>query len=319
MEHYPERKIRLKEHQRGQRWEATVSEYQRSLADATLGPGPFVMEVDSDGFVSSAFEKSDDLGDIIVLGDSIPENTFVPAEKRLCRMIELALREQGHRVRVLNGGVSGASSLHTLNVIASKVLALKPKLILVMNGTIDTECAIETSSFWTKHEYFDPFTYGYVDVDHPYIEERQSPDFEDRKRILRSMVYLANQFGIPVAFSTSHHRLRDGDELMQRIYSDERYAERLSRWKGTHKATRDVCSELRVPLLDVHKKFSGRSDLLYDDIHMNEHGAREVGRWMAGELGAIFERSAKKTRGAAPIERMRNLVRTFARAALPGR
>ncbi|AYQ43850.1 hypothetical protein CVS37_38405 [Burkholderia lata] len=319
MEHYPERKIRLKEHHRSQRWEAHVSDYQRSFADATLGTGPFVMETDSDGFVSSAFEKSDHFDDVIVLGDSIPENTFVPLEKRLCRVMEASLRQHGESIRVLNGGISGASSLHTLSVIASKILPLRPKLILVMNGTIDTECVAEASSFWTKHEHFDPFTYGYVDVDHPYVEARRTPDFEDRKRILRTMVFLTRQFGIPIAFATSHHRLRNGDELMERIYTEEKYAARLTRWTGSHNATREVCSELNVPLLDVHKAFGGRNDLLYDDIHMNERGAHEIGNWMASEVGSILGGSVKKTRWPAPIEHLRQRARALMQLTLAKR
>jgi lysophospholipase L1-like esterase len=290
MTHYPARKIRFKEHQRGQKWTVTPTETQRQCSDETLGSGPFSIEVDDHGFISSSFESSPERSDIIILGDSIPENTFVDADARLSRVIERSLNDHGHKVRVLNGGVSGATTLHSLNVLATKVIALRPKLVVVMNGTIDMECAIETDSFWTKHEYYDPFTYDYVDTDRPYVTSHRPSDFEDRKRLLRSMIYLSRQFSVPIALATSHYRGWEGDALVPKLRTRSEHEERSARWDGAHDATRLVSSEMGVALIDVNAKFRGRRGLLYDDIHMNAEGSREIGQWMARCISDILKK-----------------------------
>ncbi len=73
---------------------------------------------------------------IAVLGDSLSAGYRLPVEQAFPQQLEAALRQQGHRVRVLNAGVSGDTTAGGLARL-DWVLADRPDLVIVELGAND--------------------------------------------------------------------------------------------------------------------------------------------------------------------------------------
>ncbi|GHE51062.1 hypothetical protein GCM10019059_07830 [Camelimonas fluminis] len=198
--------------------------------------------------------------------------------------MERSFTAAGNPMRVLNGGVSGATTLHTLHVITSKILNLKPKQVVIMNGVIDSDCIVDLDSYWTKHEWRDPFSYAYSPAD---MGQRGTirPNTENRERLLRLAVTTLRAFHIEPMFATFHRRTSWGSDIvLQKAFREHQFAERMLLWDESMNAMRSVARAMRVPLFDVAKEFEGRSELLYDEIHMNARGSAEIGHWLAQRI-----------------------------------
>jgi len=280
----PERKIRFKEHQPGRSWEAIATEHQRTYSDATLATGPFGVTTDSNGFIESGLPKDVPAPTLMVLGDSVVENLFVAPEERMCRAMERCFQRLGQPTRVLNGGVSGASTLHSLHVITGKVIPMRPKQVLIMNGVIDSDCLTDIDSYWSKHEWRDPLSYAYKPADEGQRGTVESSP-QDRKRLLRMAVMALREFDIEPLFATFHRRSSWAtDEVLQRAFREHQFAKRMAWWDVSLNAMRSVAGQMNVRLFDVTRQFEGRTELLYDEIHMNARGAEEIGGWLAGRI-----------------------------------
>jgi len=73
---------------------------------------------------------------IAVLGDSLSAGYRLPVEQAFPQQLEAALRQHGHRVRVLNAGVSGDTTAGGLARL-DWVLADRPDLVIVELGAND--------------------------------------------------------------------------------------------------------------------------------------------------------------------------------------
>jgi lysophospholipase L1-like esterase len=157
--------------------EAPVAPYEiHSLYRATRTPGykqtkisiepphePFLYEIDALGFRGKAMQtvkKPAGTYRIFFLGASTTENQHLPEEKTFPGLVEATLgaRFQGNpRVEVANCGIAGYGVARSLSLLAHRVLALEPDLVVVLEGENDLMVSLD--------DRWDP-TNGTPDADH---------------------------------------------------------------------------------------------------------------------------------------------------------
>ncbi len=110
----------------------------------------YVMDIDENGFISTGNPKSSNPEiKILFLGGSTTETMYVPEKQRFPSIVERTLREKlGKNVDVLNSGVSGNNSMHSLLILLSKGIPLKPTYAVLMHNYNDFAVLYKTESYW---------------------------------------------------------------------------------------------------------------------------------------------------------------------------
>ena len=104
----------------------------------------FVFRTDKDGFiVGPKNDKINDTVSIIFFGGSTTECLYVEEELRFPHLVS-----QNLNVRVLNGGVSGNHSMHSLLSMIGKGIPYKPSHIVLMHAINDLSLISKSLSYW---------------------------------------------------------------------------------------------------------------------------------------------------------------------------
>ena len=105
----------------------------------------FVVRTDADGFIIGPrdFIHAKDKVSIIFFGGSTTECIHVEEERRFPYLVSLNLN-----VRVLNGGISGGHSMHSLLSLIGKGIPYKPNHIILMHAVNDLTTLSKTLSYW---------------------------------------------------------------------------------------------------------------------------------------------------------------------------
>ena len=89
---------------------------------------------------------------LVFLGGSTTECYWVDEESRFPALAGKLLGDRiGKRVNSLNAGVSGANTLHMLYVLLSKVIPLRPDVVVLMENVNDVNMMLFTGSYWSDH------------------------------------------------------------------------------------------------------------------------------------------------------------------------
>jgi lysophospholipase L1-like esterase len=105
----------------------------------------FALRTDKDGFIVGPRDNDNakDKVSIIFFGGSTTECIFVEEELRFPYLISQKLN-----VRILNSGVSGNHSLHSLLLLVGKGLPYKPNHVVLMHAVNDLGSLSKTLSYW---------------------------------------------------------------------------------------------------------------------------------------------------------------------------
>jgi hypothetical protein len=245
--------------------------------DASLEQKPYVMDVDADGFIQS-LRPGDATNQIVFLGDSVLECLFLDPDRRFCSILQDRLTDiYGLPVRILNGGYSGATILHSLNVFLNKVIPLQPRAVVLMSGVVDVEVANKPASFWSRDCWFEPV----IDTEVPNSARDTGNtgrhDFADRSRMLKIMATAADQFGIPLWLATVPHRQVYQGEFVERMYPDRAvFDAEVQQRVCMNRITRDFAMAESRPFFDLEGLLADRSEIFYDMFHLNQLGGRVV-------------------------------------------
>lgn len=277
------RDIRLKELPPSERVYRKPLEHQVKDSDGTLGDRDYLMESDANGFIRSAMPQDEMSEQVIVLGDSVIECMFVDHGQRLTDHAEKALNSLGMSVAVRNGGVTGANSLHILNLIINKIVPLKPKLLVIGGGVMDQDCMQHPDSYWNQHPYLatirtEPTPEGYEKENLPSLQ------FTDRLHILRLIKTVCSEFGIPLAFATFPHRGIDAYAIERMSW----FKDYQDRRRQVNAQTREFALTENLPLIDMEREFSGAVSIFYDQFHLNSKGTEVAGLYLAGEIMRVL-------------------------------
>lgn len=274
------RTIRLKEWGVGVDAQRTPDRGSIERSDASLGEQSVRLRTDGDGFIASGLDDSDARGDIVVLGDSVVECMYLHEGQRLTDRCQAALRERGRRLRVRNGGMSGATSLHALMAILAKVVPLRPRAVVVLNGVIDIDAGLKPRGFWSRDAYLDPLKWETDPAPPPPAEASVPLDLSQRAPLLELIGAACDRFGLALAFATFPHRGLDAYALERGAWFEGLRELR----RAVNADTRAHCAAAGRPCIDLEARFEGRADLFYDQFHLNHAGAAIVGAALADGL-----------------------------------
>ena len=250
--------------------------------DGSLVQSNYVMNTDGDGFIRSSNRTSPDGKQIIVLGDSVVESMYADPDQRFCAQLEKILRaDYDADVAVLNGGYSGATTLHMFNVFLNKIVPIKPVAVILMIGIVDVDVASLRASYWNNDCWLEPL----VDLD-TFNQSRDvdtvpTANFDDRRKLLQLWSDAARLFEIDLWFATIPHRQAFEGDYVRKAFKDEgEFRRQVALRRTMNEVTRRAARDDGRRLLDLEAELAERSDIFYDMFHLNPAGGEAVARAM---------------------------------------
>jgi lysophospholipase L1-like esterase len=110
----------------------------------------YEINIDENGFIKNGnpLESNPDIK-ILFLGGSTTETLYVSEKNRFPSVVERTLRSiLPQTVNVINGGVSGNNSMHSIFVLLAKGIPLKPNYVVLMHNINDFALLSKTESYW---------------------------------------------------------------------------------------------------------------------------------------------------------------------------
>ncbi|MBS9402917.1 hypothetical protein KG088_04680 [Halomonas sp. TRM85114] len=280
------RVIRLKE------WGCNLSTFKRpsekqiAVATSALEDKDYALNTDSNGFIINSLLVGRDQRKkhIVLLGDSFVESLFVDEDKRLNAIIERLVPD----VNVLNGGYSGATSLHLINIIINKVIPFAPDYTVVFVPTNDQRIQSLENGYWNKDPKLSPLV--------PLGKKNELTDnYKNNARLksvekaLKTIHFLLDSSHIPHCFVTTPHRhnVEENDEWLNKTRIQfNRYNAKVDQRKLVNLACRDFCKKYYIDLVDLESQACD-SNFFYDDLHLTIGSSQVVGKILFEKLNSL--------------------------------
>ena len=262
---------------------------------------------------------------LVFLGGSTTENYGYRREDTFPEQVGVELRHRlGQPVRVLNAGMSAATTATSLARLQHQVLDLEPSLVVAMHGINDLLSGFHpgfrsdgrhlprppTATARPRSYFFDwirsrrlalppPRTVSAVTV-----EVQEFTDFAARRafeRNLRSMAAVASAHGIPILFLTQatmydeapqsgdveRFRLRSSLAAIGQLPDVPTLARGMRAFNDT---VLRVADQAGVPVFDLAARVPRKPELLYDDCHLTRLGNARVARELVPVVEAVLRR-----------------------------
>lgn len=250
------------------------------------------IRTDGNGFILSGRQGSDIR--IVGLGDSVLECLFVEEESRICARLEEAVSEElGQSITILNGGYSGATSLHILNTFMNKIVPLKPHAVFLMTGIMDLEAMFKVESFWSTDGYLRPVV---EDEANPGVWDqnfRQSVDAASRAKIIALIIRAGAMFNIPVCcLATPHLQIYEGSYVKNTYPDPSVYAERIFNRRSANEAVKELCALHGLRYFETQHVVAEKEFAFCDDIHLNQVGTHAIVQSIMSQGFGNFVKSA---------------------------
>ena len=144
------RHIRLKEHSPSFVRYVVPNDAYMTNTDSLIQK-EFKFEVDDDGYIyPSRVHEIPDVT-ILFLGGSTTENIYVEEQNRFPYLAGKLLEKDGKKINSVNSGVSGNSSMHSINILLNKGLALKPDIAVLMHTINDLVTLLYEKNYWNTN------------------------------------------------------------------------------------------------------------------------------------------------------------------------
>lgn len=277
------RHIRLKEWGLDRDRLVTPTSDQLEKSD-NLGAGPYRLRTDSNGFiVSSRHQASDHRNSWVFLGDSFIESLYVAEDKRIVAQVEKLAQDIEPEVQCLNGGYSGATSLHLLNVLINKCIPIRPTLLVFTIPTNDGRAAATDGGYWNNGKYFSPFSPAFKDSSKLDLSiEATLP------RMMETVETICSIWKIPLVFMTSPHRSGIENDAWLLARPNLKTLRQTIEYRACIAAiTREHCSQRQLPLIDLELEVRDFHKISYDDLHLREDGAIVVAELITKKIFEI--------------------------------
>lgn len=140
------RVIRFKEWGCNEKLTKEPTEHQIANSTDSLEVKDYCLTTDDNGFIVNGLNANygSKAKNLVVLGDSFVESLYVDEDKRINAVLERSLSD----FNVLNGGYSGATSLHLLNIIINKVIPINPHFVILFVPTNDERIQAIKNGYW---------------------------------------------------------------------------------------------------------------------------------------------------------------------------
>jgi lysophospholipase L1-like esterase len=278
------RNIRLKEWRPGLDTILRPAADYLAASDGTLPDAEYRVRTDADGFIlPPRCEEANEVPKLLLLGDSFVESIYVPEDRRFAAAVEAALRNGDHAIRCLNGGYSGATTLHLLLALLAKVGRSPRTSVLLVVPSNDALALGKRGGYWcagdTRYSLIVPVPPGAT-------AQNDTFDLSDLVTVLNLFVDACRRLRLPLTLATFPHRTApfDADPWLQRRFaSAAAYARIHKRRSQVNERARAVARRLGVPLLDLDALLSTRTELFYDDLHVNVAGSTCVAQILVDE------------------------------------
>lgn len=283
------RHIRLKEYPPGHEQWATPSAEYRARTDGTLGPGPFRVRSDKNGFIMTGNNPPESGKPVVFVGDSFVESIYAPEHERFVAASERELLAMGSDVRFFNGGYSGSTSLQLLNVITNKVYPFTgPGGTVVMFGPhSDRDYLYKQGSYWSN-------TARGATILPP-----SEPGHEDTPRgikaaemVLRLVVSTSQQLGLRLILATGPYRKGDydADAIFQANYHGRQdwFDKGMARRRHYTALIGQLAAETGVPFIDAERFIDGDASCFFDELHLNSKGNHRFSQALTAALQSVL-------------------------------
>ena len=283
----------------------------------SLKKQPYIFETDANGFVKNGNNLNfigENVKTIIFFGGSTTEQLFVPEKSRWQSIIERRLNkiQKSSKIRVLNGGVSGNTSMHSSLNFLAKGVPNNPKFVVLMHNINDYAQLRLSGSYWEApkdkaivqnndnyQKAFDLFRavkdYTIPNIYQTYKIVRaklsDSDDLRDIRReetkslelieinfrnSLNAFIDLCISWGAEPILMTQFNRINHGDELFKRLYSDQDIDAFIAGYKRLNDVVREISFDRKIDLIDLEKLVPGTREYIFDPVHLNENGSKLV-------------------------------------------
>lgn len=281
------RVIRLKEWGCNKSTIKKPAENQISNATKALELKDYALNTDANGFIINSLHNLRGIRskNLVLLGDSFVESLFVDEDKRMNAILEDELTDY----KVLNGGYSGATSLHLLNVIVNKVIPLNPNFVVIFVPTNDQRIKSVENGYWNKDQRLSsviPNSKGAVLVD-DYPVNNFSSSVE---KMLEVIHFTLNAYEIKHCFGTTPHRqiLEQDDEWFKlKSVNLRSYGAKVAQRKQVNSVCRDFCLKRNIALIDLETELSEFNHYFYDDLHLTNQSSPIVGAKISDRLQSL--------------------------------
>ncbi|MFC4260123.1 GDSL-type esterase/lipase family protein [Marinobacter lacisalsi] len=277
------RVIRFKEWGCDQATMKRPGEAQLSSATSSLKDRDYTLNTDVNGFIINGLLNDRDKrsNELILLGDSFVESLFVREDKRINAIIERLSPNSS----VINGGYSGSTSLHLINIILNKVIPLYPDYVVVFVPTNDQRIQSLENGYWCRDSRLSPLVplgRGKILTDN----YKDRVELRSVYKALRVINVLLATYNIKHCFATTPHRqnVAADDEWAKKVGIDlKRYHRKVTQRRAVNDVCRDFCNENHIDLIDLESEVYD-SSFFYDDLHLTERASEVVGGILFREL-----------------------------------
>jgi len=200
------RSIRLREHMPYMdKYIRPDANYMRTVD--SLEQKNYRLRTDSNGFIIPSGSASKASTTILFLGGSTTECMYVDEDKRFPYLVATKLSNPLQEVRTLNGGVSGNTSVHSMNTLLNKGLASKPNIVVMMHNINDLAILLRTrGNYWLSSNWMDDEGRSLIYTVKPTVEvfvRHNFPITVHGLRVLKSYFSQLKDRVLPVS-STKH-------------------------------------------------------------------------------------------------------------------
>lgn len=265
--------IRLKSYNMHEARQVTPPASVLELSDSSIGTGPFELNTDANGFISTGNDLGDDSDPVIVLvGGSFVESALCEEENRFASQLERLLYSSGKRFRILNAGYSGMTTLHQILLVIAKFGGVIPtgSRIIHFIGQSDENALRSEGLYWNSSRTLTP-------VQPPLSIPASSREPE---QTLESLVHIllasSRSLGFKPYLVASPFRNGDfsWDAVLRKTYRRDRarFNKSLSLRMNIIDKASEIAKITKTPFLDAQYIYGKSPEYFYDLMHVNNVG-----------------------------------------------
>lgn len=302
-------------------------EYIKTMNASQLVQKKFRFRTDGMGFIMpSKIHETPDIK-IVFLGGSTTECMFVEEEKRFpnmaCRILEKVSRK---KINSFNAGVSGKNSMHCLNTLINKILALNPDYVILMNNLNDLTTLVYTGTYWNESnrslilnqkkitfglkirrfiKKIIPHTYSAIkkffrketlDEWSEYRQEKISIPKEKIlltfKKSIETFINVCKTWDIKPVLMTQPNRFltkKPNTPQYRFIFKNINYSDFIEVYNKMNDVIRETALYNNVILIDLEKFVPKESKYIYDEVHLNDKGCILVAKVISNGLRKVIK------------------------------
>jgi len=272
---------------------------------------PYRLRTDESGFImpSAIHEKPD--ASIVFLGGSTTECQFMDEELRFPYLVGRSLEAQlGKRINAYNSGRAGNNTLHSNLLFQGKVIPMRPRIAVLMEGINDLAFLAVFKDYWSpsatrgiiQNKEYNVFKRWIIEHMHGHtpVEEITNDEFSGTRgtpatnltpemvsskyrKNIELFVYLCRQHNITPVLMTQFNRFTK--DLAPNLQEQFRplftswgigYEQYRACYNALNETMRQVAKEQNVLLIDLDRLVPKNKDYMYDVVHLNVDGSRFV-------------------------------------------